>query len=124
MRGLFIALLAALIGVAFVVVTLVHGAERTPPAPAKAAKTLEEITIEGEVRLPEVLFITSRDVERPLDAVAAYLAAEDSLVAALDAAPVRVHVTPAVGSAAPLDPMPTTDVPSPAPVRETQEEPR
>ncbi|NNE43973.1 MAG: hypothetical protein HKN12_07175 [Gemmatimonadetes bacterium] len=29
--------------------------------------TLEEISIEGEVRLPRVLFITSRDITRPLD---------------------------------------------------------
>lgn len=140
MRSVLIALAAALIGVAFVVVTLVHG-EETPapakaaparpapakPAPAKAAaaeKTLKEITIEGEVRLPEVLFITSRDVERPVDAVGTYLATEDSLTRALDDVPVRVHVTSA--AAAPLlpDPLRPTMPASPVPVRETQEEPR
>jgi hypothetical protein len=35
-------------------------------------KTLDAVTIEGEVRLPQVLFITSRDGERPLDFLAMY----------------------------------------------------
>lgn len=41
-----------------------------PAAPAHAedgVTTIEEISIEGEVRLPRVLFITSRDIARPLD---------------------------------------------------------
>lgn len=120
MRSTLIALAAALIGVAFVVITLAHGAE----SPAGADKTLKEITIEGEVRLPEVLFITSRDVARPLDAVAGYLVTEDSLTAALDHVPVRVHV--ASGAAAPAlpDPLQPTAVQSPAAVRETEEEVR
>ena len=37
------------------------------PAHAEEVTTLEEISIEGEVRLPRVLFITSRDIARPLD---------------------------------------------------------
>lgn len=70
-----------------------------PPASAQksAPKTLEEITIEGEVRLPEVLFITSRDVERPLDWLEGYLNAEKGAAARSSDAPVRVHVVPAVG---------------------------
>jgi hypothetical protein len=69
-------------------------------APAKSApKTLQEITIEGEVRLPEVLFITSRDVERPLDWLAGYVDAEDRAAAHAEHAPVRVYVLPA----APVD---------------------
>ncbi len=36
-------------------------------ARAEDDRTLEAVTIEGEVRLPQVLFITSRDVDRPMD---------------------------------------------------------
>lgn len=64
------------------------------PAAKTATKTLEDITIEGEVRLPEVLFITSRDVERPLDWLAGYLNAETGAAAQVDDAPVHVHVVP------------------------------
>lgn len=128
MRSLAIAFAAALIGVAFVIITLAHGAEGVAAKPAPAAagseKTLKEITIEGEVRLPEVLFITSRDVERPLDAVAAYLLAEDSLTAALDDVPVRVHVASGAVTPALPDPLQPTAVRSPAAVRETQEDVR
>ena len=123
MRSVWIALAAALIGVAFVIVTLAHGAE--PPAvTATAPKTLSEITIEGEVHLPEVLFITSRDVERPLDAIGAYLGLEDSLTALLDDAPVRVHVASGATAALLPDPLQPTAPASPVPVRTTQEEPR
>jgi hypothetical protein len=104
MRSLVIAAAAAAVGVGLVLVSL---ARADAPAPSK---TLEEITIEGEVRLPEVLFITSRDVERPLDSLAGYLVAQDSLAARLDAAPLLLHVTPAAEAAPPEGP--------------TQEEPR
>jgi len=39
----------------------------TPYARAEDTKTLDDIQIEGEVRLPRVLFITSRETARPLD---------------------------------------------------------
>jgi len=107
-RSLVIAAAAAAIGVAVVMVSLARADEAAaPPAP----KTLQEITIEGEVRLPEVLFITSRDVERPLDALAGYLVAEDSLLAAVESAPVHLHVVPTAAA-------------SPIPDAVTQEEPR
>jgi hypothetical protein len=79
-------------------------AKTAKPAAAKSAatkgapKTLEEITIEGEVRLPEVLFITSRDVERPLDWVDGYLSAEQGAAAHANDAPVHVHVVPVAPS--------------------------
>ena len=44
-----------------------------PATPSGEVKTLDEITIEGEVRLPRVLFITSRETERPLDFLEGYL---------------------------------------------------
>ena len=66
-------------------------------APATAAaeeRTLEEVEIEGEVRLPQVLFITSRDSDRPLDWLGAYQPAPAAAVA-LDAyRPARIHVFP------------------------------
>lgn len=34
---------------------------------AEEPRTLDDIEIEGEVRLPQVLFITSREASRPLD---------------------------------------------------------
>ena len=34
---------------------------------APAVKTLDDIRIEGEIRLPRVLFLTSRDTECPFD---------------------------------------------------------
>lgn len=37
-------------------------------------KTLEAVNIEGELRLPQVLFITSRDSRRPLDYLEVYAA--------------------------------------------------
>jgi len=39
----------------------------TPYARAEETKTLDDIRIEGEVRLPRVLFITSRETARPFD---------------------------------------------------------
>ena len=68
---------------------------KAAPVTKGAPKTLEEITIEGEVKLPEVLFITSRDIERPLDWLDGYLSAETSAAARAENAPVVVHVVPA-----------------------------
>ncbi|MFN8178080.1 MAG: hypothetical protein U0167_09130 [bacterium] len=89
-------------GLALLLATSAYAAEAPKAAPAKAtakpagsAKTIKEITIEGEVKLPEVLFITSRDVERPLDWLDAYARAETDAAAAAKDGPVRVHVVPA-----------------------------
>jgi hypothetical protein len=58
-------------------------------------KTLDEITIEGEVRLPRVLFITSRETERPLDFLDEYLPPLDAVASeASPTGPVPVTVTP------------------------------
>jgi len=59
------AALAALAAIAAIASTM----PLTSPARASTppVKTLDEITIEGEVRLPQVLFITSRESTRPLD---------------------------------------------------------
>jgi len=42
-------------------------AAAAPPPPAPAVKTLDDIRIEGEIRLPRVLFLTSRETECPFD---------------------------------------------------------
>lgn len=58
-------------------------------------KTLDEITIEGEVRLPRVLFITSRETHRPLDFLEEYLPPLDAVAnEATPSGPVPVAVTP------------------------------
>ncbi len=49
-------------------------AAESPPV-----RTLEDVTIEGEVRLPQILFISSRDTERPLD-VLRQLSSDDAIV--------------------------------------------
>jgi hypothetical protein len=59
-------------------------------------KTLDEITIEGEVRLPRVLFITSRETERPLDFLEEYLPPLDAVaneIAPSGPVPVMIPVT-------------------------------
>ena len=50
-------------------------------APASAVRTLEDVTIEGELRLPQVLFISSREAVRPLDALAFFGPADPRAVA-------------------------------------------
>ncbi len=42
------------------------------PTDSEAVRTLDDVTIEGEVRLPQVLFISSRETDRPLDALAVF----------------------------------------------------
>lgn len=86
MRSFTIALVAAVIGITAVFVALARAAAPT--------KTLEEIAIEGEVRLPEVLFITSRDVRRPVDWLEQYLQEEEAAAARLNQMPLRVLVFP------------------------------
>jgi hypothetical protein len=79
---------------------------------AEEPRTLEAVEIEGEVRLPQVLFITSRDVERPLDWLDHYAAA-----APAEERPVRVFVVPA-----PLpSPVPGSVVDAPAGPTNTEE---
>jgi hypothetical protein len=86
MRSFTIALVAAVIGITTVFLAVARAAEPT--------KTLEEIAIEGEVRLPEVLFITSRDVQRPIDWLEEYLLEEETAATRLDQAQARLLVFP------------------------------
>lgn len=63
-------------------------------------KTLDEITIEGEVRLPRVLFITSRETERPLDFLEEYLPPLDAVAnETTPSGPVPVMIAPPVDDA-------------------------
>ncbi|HMB69838.1 MAG TPA: hypothetical protein VKU85_11020 [bacterium] len=55
-------------------------------------RTLDAVTIEGEVRLPEVLFITSRDVARPLDWLDHYAGPSAEALAPRLPLPLEVHV--------------------------------
>lgn len=73
-------------------------------ARAEDDRTLEAVTIEGEVRLPQVLFITSREVDRPMDwldhydvplAVPAAITPGWAVLAAPDAPPPGIVATPA-----------------------------
>jgi hypothetical protein len=43
------------------------GPPKPPPSRGKAVRTLDEITIEGEIAVPQVLFITARDRQRYQD---------------------------------------------------------
>ena len=120
MRSFALAIVAAVVGMATVFLAIARA--EAPAKPAKRvqpAKTIEEITIEGEVRLPEVLFITSRDVQRPIDWLEEYLLEEEAARLRLDQAPVRLLLFP--------DAPPAQDVDldeSFAPEREIQEESR
>ncbi|MEZ5064472.1 MAG: hypothetical protein R3B81_07025 [bacterium] len=80
-------------------------------------RTIDDIEIEGEVRLPQVLFITSRESERPLDWLEGWAEATAADIA-LDAwAPARLQVIPtgATPAAAPEEaPAPATDLPVPS----------
>ena len=80
-----------------------------------AEKTLRDINIEGEVKLPEVLFITSRDVERPLDWLDTYARAESDAASGKSDAPAVVHVVPA-------QPAPTDSTPPASNVKEPEHE--
>jgi hypothetical protein len=57
-------------------------------------KTLDAVTIEGEVRLPQVLFITSRDGERPLDFLAMYAPATSLELGQSTVLPSTIRVVP------------------------------
>jgi hypothetical protein len=79
------------------------GSETPDAAPANAIPTLEDITIEGEIVVPQVLFITARDRRRYGDyAYAAYLTSSTELAreTVLPAwigpapAPITVRLTP------------------------------
>ena len=65
---------AASLVLAGMVVTLCISAVRSHAAPSKgrseAMRTLQAITIEGEIAVPQVLFITSRDYPRYRDGLA------------------------------------------------------
>jgi len=65
-----------------------------PAGAAPAPRTLEEITIEGEVRLPQVLFITSRESTRPLDWLDHYAPPDAAEVARTTPLPSRIDVIP------------------------------
>jgi hypothetical protein len=61
---------------------------------APAPRRLDEIMIEGEVRLPQVLFITSRESRRPLDWLDHYAPPSSAEVAATTVLPSRIDVIP------------------------------
>ena len=71
----------------------------------RAPRRLEDIMIEGEVRLPQVLFITSRESRRPLDWLDHYAPPGAAEVAAATPVPSRIDVIPS------HDPADATDDP-------------
>jgi hypothetical protein len=72
-----------------------------PSARAAAeARTLDEVEIEGEVRLPQVLFITSRESERPLDFLDAFAGPDAAEIAATAWRPPNLYPVPAAEIAA------------------------
>lgn len=73
-----------------------------PPAGA-APRTLEEITIESEVRLPQSLFITSRESVRPLDWLEHYAPPTAAEVARETPLPSRIDVIPSTDPADALE---------------------
>jgi len=86
----------------------------TPYARAEEVKTLDDIRIEGEVRLPRVLFITSRETARPFDFLELCLPPGEG--APLPSGPVPVVGAPAEdvpGAAAAPAPEPDSSVPAP-----------
>lgn len=116
LAGLVAAGLAGLAGarslVTLALVALALFSLASTPAGAQE-RTLEEVEIEGEVRLPQVLFITSRDSDRPLDWLGAYQPATAAAVA-LDAyRPARIYVVP-LGIPALLDAAGASPLASPA----------
>jgi len=75
-------------------------AQKTEPAKTQArarnsaVRTLEAITIEGEIAVPQVLFITSRDYRRFRDGLGAtYRATALDVARAIDQ-PTRLRVVP------------------------------
>jgi len=67
------------------------------PAGAEAIRTIDAITIEGEIAVPQVLFITSRDNRRYRDGIGKLYRKNTAELARLLRAPDRVCVagTPA-----------------------------
>ena len=94
------------------------------PAPAApTARTLDEITIEGELRLPQVLFITSRESVRPLDWLDHYAPPSAAEVARDTPLPSRIHVIPSPEAADVGGDPPSASVPrSPREPEETTKE--
>lgn len=84
-------------------------------------RTLDAVEIEGEVRLPQVLFITSREVDRPMDWLEHYRVSP----VADGAVPIELRVLPALpreevpGSVLDLD-LPFDSVDSIDSISETQ----
>jgi hypothetical protein len=100
-----------------------------PTSPAQAAgdvKTLDDIKIEGEVRLPRVLFITSRETVRPLDFLGLCLPPAEG--EARPVGPVPVVGAPAEAApgtaASPAESAPASDSQIPAPTDTSREESR
>ena len=86
-------------------------------------RTLDAVTIEGEVRLPEVLFITSRDVARPLDWLDHYSGPGCADLAKEIDPPFDVTIVPAPAESPDVVPE-STDPPRSEPIRSTEEETR
>jgi len=94
-------------------------------------RTIEDIEIEGEVRLPQVLFITSREATRPHDWLDAWPGPAAADIASGAWTPPEIHLlSPVDGAAAdagasetvaPPDPEPVDSEPSPS---TTEEDPR
>jgi hypothetical protein len=92
-------------------------ASATPAASARPAgpRRLEDIQIEGEVPVPQVLFITARDQRRFLESHHnAYLRTSRELGEATPL-PVRVILTPTASAPAPVAAPTPAPVPTPAP---------
>lgn len=90
-------------------------------------KTLDAVTIEGEVRLPQVLFITSREGERPLEFLSMYAPATSLELGASTVLPSTIRVVPEVPVVRAPNPAEAAieDVPTPipsAPVDDTTKE--
>ena len=89
-------------------------------APKEAVKTLDAVTIEGEVRLPQVLFITSRESDRPLEFLSLYAPVSSEELGASTVLPGMIHVPP---DALVLDRVePVATPPSPTPVEPSVQE--
>jgi hypothetical protein len=108
------AALALAIPPPFAVAAETGGAGESPSAPVR---TLEDVTIEGEVRLPQVLFISSRDAERPLEALAFFGPADPREVALATPIPDEILAPGPDPVSAPPSPVPPDDSP-PAPSQE------
>ena len=75
--------------------------ERSAAGEGGAVRTLEAITIEGEVDVPQVLFITSRDHQRFRDDTGRDYRPDPLAVIRAATMPTRLRVVPAAAPAAP-----------------------